>query len=119
MNPMERQMKLGTDLIELNADTLRKLAEIDTDAMSKVFNVNQEFVQGLSEIKDFSAWMDYLRQYSQSMMDSTQEVMKDRTEIVTQATESFGEIIRKAFETEPEAPEPASKSKAKTPPIAA
>ena len=62
MNPIERQMKLGTDLIELNADTLRKLAEIDTDALSKAFNMNQEFVQGLSEIKDFSAWMDYLRQ---------------------------------------------------------
>ena len=54
-------------------------------------------------------------------MDSTQEAMKDRTEIVTQATESFGEIIRTAFETEsePEPSKPASKSKAKAAPIAA
>ena len=112
MNPFEQQMQLGRDLMELNAQWLRKIAEFDTENFNKYVQLNQDFAAKLPEIKDVQGYWDLQRDYGEKLWNDTQEVMKTRGEMLQQAASEGGEVVRKAFTTETEKPKKASAAKA-------
>ena len=104
MNPMEKQMQLGQELMELNSECFRKLTELDSENFSKYVEMNQEFASKLPEVKDLQGFMDLQREYGEHLWSTTQEVMQARGKLVQEAVDANGEAFRKAFTSEEEAP---------------
>ncbi|MEM7001906.1 MAG: phasin family protein [Pseudomonadota bacterium] len=111
MNPIERQMKLARELMELNTEWFRKIAEYDVQNVQKYVEMNQEFAQKLPEVRDIQSFADLQREYGETLWTNTQEVMKARGEMVREAFEANGDAWRTAFSNE-EVVEAAPKAKA-------
>ncbi|MXX28429.1 MAG: phasin family protein [Gammaproteobacteria bacterium] len=111
MNTMERQAALGREWFELNTGTLRRLAELQTEGVQKVFETNRTFAEKLPEVKDITSFMELQREYGEAMWNGFTEGMKANGEVLKEAVESAGELLRGAFATEePKAPETTKKS---------
>ncbi|MCZ6888563.1 MAG: phasin family protein [Gammaproteobacteria bacterium] len=97
MNPLERQLQLGRELFEINANAWRKLAEFDSETLRKYVEFNQNFAQQLPEVKDFSGFVELQRTYGETLWQNAQDVLKTRGEIVRDAVEVAGGAVRGAF----------------------
>jgi len=97
MNPFEQQMKLARELMELNAEWFRKIAEFDSSNLQKYVELNQEFAQKLPEVKDIQSFLDLQREYGETLWNGTQEVVKARGEMLREVVEANGEAMRSAF----------------------
>ncbi len=110
MNPFEKQVQLGRDLMELNSEWMRKISEFDTSNFQKYVELNQEFAQKLPEVRDIQSFVELQREYGETLWNSTQEVMQSRGDMVREAFEANSETIREAFAAEE--PKPAEKKPA-------
>lgn len=102
MNQFEKQVQLGRELMELNAEWFRKIAEFDTQNFQKYVELNQNFAQRLPEVRDMQAFMDLQREYGESLWNGTQEAFQSRGDMVREAIEANGNAIRSAFTPEEE-----------------
>ena len=114
MNPIEQQMKLGRDLMELNSDWFRKLAEFDSKSFSDYIQFNQDFVGRLPEVKDIQGFVDLQREYGEQLWNGAQETLKTRGEMLRDAFNANNETIRKAFSPEAEEKPQAKRTSAKS-----
>ena len=114
MNPFEQQMKLGRDLMELNSEWFRKLAEFDSRNFNDYVQFNQDFAGRLPEVKDIGGFVDLQREYGEQLWNSTQETMKVRGEMLRDAFNAGNETIRKAFSPEAEEKPQAKRSSTKS-----
>ena len=100
MNYFEKQMQLGRELMELNAEWFRKIAEYDVDNVRKFMEFNQDFAGRLPEVRDVQSFVDLQREYGERLWEGTQEAVKGRGELLREAVEEGGEALRKAFSQE-------------------
>lgn len=114
MNPIEQQMKLGRDLMELNSDWFRKLAEFDSKSFSDYIQFNQDFAGRLPEVKDIQGFVDLQREYGEQLWNGAQETLKTRGEMLRDAFNANNETIRKAFSPEAEEKPQAKRTSAKS-----
>ncbi len=105
MNPFEKQVKLGRELFEVNTSTVRKLVELGGEELRKVWELNQEFAQKLPEVRDISTFVELQREYGQSVWEGMQTAIQSRGEIVKDAVEQSGGLIRDVFNAETPAEE--------------
>ena len=111
MNSMERQAAFGREWFELNTGTLRRLAELQTEGVQKVFETNRTFAEKLPEVKDITSFMELQREYGESMWNGFSEGLKANGEVLKEAVESAGELLRGAFTAEePKTPATTKKS---------
>ncbi|MCP5178626.1 MAG: phasin family protein [Pseudomonadales bacterium] len=104
MNPFEKTMQFGRDLMELNAEWFRKIAEFDGESVRKYIEVNQEFGKKLPEVRDVQSFLDLQRTYAETLWSNTQETFKARGELVKEAVEANTSVWRDAFQAaKPEA----------------
>ena len=106
MNPFEQQMKLGRELMELNSEWFRKLAEFDAKNLSDYVQFNQDFAGKLPDVKDIQDFMELQREYGEQLWNNTQAAMKARGEMLQDALNANGETLRKAFTPEEENTQP-------------
>lgn len=111
MNLMERQMQLGRDLMELNSEWFRKIAEFDAENLNKYVSLNQDFATRLTEVRDMQGFMDLQREYGEQLWNGTQEALQSRGEMLQQVADANGELMRNAFTPAEEKPK-ARKAKA-------
>ncbi len=97
MNPFEQQMKLARNLMELNTEWFRKLAEFDSKNFSSYIQFNQDFAGKLPEVKDIQGFAELQREYGKQLWDNTRAALKSRVEMQREAFEANSEIIRKAY----------------------
>jgi len=102
MNPFETQARLGRELFEVNTSTIRKFVELGGEELRKVWEFNQEFAQKLPEVRDISSFVELQREYGQSVWEGVKSAAQSRGEIVKDAVEQSGGLIRNAFN--PDAP---------------
>ena len=112
MNPIERQMKLARELMELNTEWFRKIAEFDGQNFQKYVDMNQEFAQRLPQVRDVQGFVDLQREYGEALWSNTQEVFKARNDMLREAMEANGEAVRGAWDAN-EAPVEEKKPAAK------
>lgn len=112
MNPFERQLQLGRELMEINAEWFRKIAEFDSENLNSYVQLNQEFAGKLPEVKDIQGFMELQREYGEKLWSGTQEALQARGELVQQAVDASGELLRKAFSPEEEKPKATRKTSA-------
>ena len=100
MNPIEKGTKLGRDLFEINTESLRKIAELSAENFKRYMELNQDYLQKLPEVREFSAFIELQRDYGQSLWEGVQDDMKARGEIVREAVEHSGSALRHVFSSD-------------------
>jgi len=97
MNQFEKQLQMGRDLVELNAQWFRKIAEFDGDNVRKYVEINQEFARRLPQVSDFESFMGLQREYGETLWNGTQEAFKARSELLREALEANSTSVRSLF----------------------
>ena len=97
MNALEKTSKVGRDLFEINADTLRKITELSAENFKKYLELNQDFMQKLPEVRELGAFVELQRDYGKTLWQGIQQDVKARGEILRTAVEQTGTVIRGAF----------------------
>ncbi len=100
MNPIEQQLKLARDLMELNTEWFRKLAEFDSKNLSNYIQFNQDFAGKLPEVKNIQGFVELQREYGEQLWNNTQKALQTRGEMLRDAFNANNETIRKAFTPE-------------------
>ena len=80
MSMIEKQAKLGRELLELNVDTVRKFAELSSENFRKYMELNQNYAEKLPEIREVSAFVELQRDYGQSLWEGVREDFAERLE---------------------------------------
>ena len=104
-NGMENVGKLGRQLFDLNNDTMVKFVELSADNFKKYLELNQNYVAKLPEVNDMSSFVELQREYGQNLWEGVQADMRARGELVREAVEQTGSLVRGTFEGEAEAAE--------------
>ncbi|MBM4202858.1 MAG: phasin family protein [Gammaproteobacteria bacterium] len=112
MNAFEKSFQFGRDLMEMNAEWFRKLAEFDGQSVRKYIEFNQEFGKKLPETKDPAGFFELQRTYVEQLWNGTQETVKARNELVKEAFQANGSAWRKVFDAAKPAEQPADVAKA-------
>jgi hypothetical protein len=97
MNAFEKGAQLGRDLFEINAETLRKITELSAENLKKYVELNQNYLQKLPEVREFGTFLELQRDYGQSLWKGMQEDLKARGQILREAVEGSGGVLRGAF----------------------
>ncbi len=116
MNPFEQQMQLARELMELNAEWFRKLAEFDSKNLGSYVQFNQDFASKLPEVNDIQGFVELQREYGEQLWSNTQKALTTRGEMLREAFEAQNTAVRKAFspaEKEAEASKEDTKAQAK------
>ena len=72
--------------------------------MQKYVEFNQEFAQKLPEVTDMPSFMDLQRSYTEQLWEGTQDVMRHRGEMMTEAMTQQGEMLKEMFSVSEAAP---------------
>lgn len=97
MNAFEKSAQVGRELFEINAGTLRKITELSAENFKRYIELNQEYLQKLPEVREVSTFVELQREYGQSLWKGMQEDLKARGEILREAVEGSGTVLRSAF----------------------
>jgi len=109
MNVFENQSKLGRELFEINTQAVRRMAELAGEDMQKFFETNQNFASRLPEVKDINGFFELQREYGEALYSEVSERLQTRGEVIREAVERGGEVLRGAFNPEATAEAPAAK----------
>ncbi len=104
-NGMENIGKLGRQLFDLNNETMVKFVELSSDNFKKYVELNQSYVSKLPEVSDVSSFVELQREYGQNLWEGVQADLRARGEIVREAVETTGSLVRGSFSEEEAAPE--------------
>ncbi len=97
MNPFEKQLEVGRELMELNAQWFKKIAEFDVQNVQKYVELNQTFAQRLPEVKDVETFMGLQREYGETLWNGAQEVLRERGEMVREVATANAEVLKSAY----------------------
>jgi hypothetical protein len=118
MSIRDRQADLGKNLFQINANTLRGLAELGRDNVEKYFELNASFWDRLPEVEGFSGFAELQREYNESVWEGVKESAQSQAELLKEALEESGDALKAAFTPEEEeevaAESAKTKKKAKT-----
>jgi hypothetical protein len=106
-NGLENAGKLGRQLFDLNNATMVKFVELSSENFKKYVELNQNYVSKLPEVNDVSSFVELQREYGQNLWEGMQADMRARGEIVREAVEQTGSLVRGTFEDAEEAAAPA------------
>ncbi len=106
MNPFEKQLQIGRELFELNANALRRMVELDADSFRALVETNQSFFARLPEVKDLPGFVSLQREYGETVWNGAQEAMKTRGDLLRDSMGKAGELVRGAFDATAETDAP-------------
>ena len=106
MNPFEKQLQIGRELFELNANALRRMVELDADSFRAMVETNQSFFARLPEVKDLPGFVSLQREYGETVWNGAQEAMKERGDLLRDSMGKAGELVRGAFDAAAETDAP-------------
>ncbi len=99
MNIIERQADFGRTLFEINQNTVQELFRSTRENFQKYFELNGDFSQRLTEIRDVSSFVELQREYSETLWGNVREASQSQTEILKSAVEETSNAVRKVFAT--------------------
>ncbi|MEM6708070.1 MAG: phasin family protein [Pseudomonadota bacterium] len=94
---IDRQMKLGRELVELNTSTARRLFEVQTQGVRQYFETNEEFAKRLPEVRDVTSFIELQREYGQTLWNDAQHSFRENGSVIREAVEHTGKALRAAF----------------------
>lgn len=105
MSILEKQMKLGRDLFEINTGVLRQMVELQTNGVRQYFETNKQFASKLPNVRDVSSFVEIQRDYGQALWSDAQSNMRTGGSVLKSAAENTGTALREAFTANAEAAE--------------
>jgi hypothetical protein len=114
MSIRDRQIELGKNLFQINANTLRGLAELGRDNVEKYFELNASYWEKLPEVGGFTGFVELQREYNESMWEGVKESAQSQADLFKDALEESGDALKAAFAQEEEEEEVASTPAKKT-----
>ena len=106
MNPFEKQLQIGRELFELNANALRRMVELDADSFRAMVETHQSFFARLPEVKDLPGFVSLQREYGETVWNGAQEAMQVRGDLLRDSMGKAGELVRGAFDATAETDAP-------------
>ncbi|MGE0622706.1 MAG: phasin family protein [Pseudomonadales bacterium] len=106
-NGMENVAKLTRQLFELNNSTIVKFVDLSSENFKKYLELNESYVSKLPEVSDLSSFVELQREYGQNLWEGVQADLRARGEIVREAVEQTGSLVRGTFSAD-EAPQAAA-----------
>ena len=97
MSRIEKGAQLGRELFDLNTSTWTKIVELSNENFKKYVELNQSFVAKLPEVSDISSFVELQRSYGQDLWEGVQSDLQARGEIVREAVEQTGGLVRGVF----------------------
>ena len=80
----------------------RRLFELNNDNFKKYLELNQTYVAKLPEVNDVSSFVELQREYGQNLWEGVQADVRARGELVREAVEQTGSLVRGTFQDEAE-----------------
>jgi hypothetical protein len=114
MSIRDRQADLGKNLFQINANTLRGLAELGRDNVEKYFELSASYFEKLPEVDGLSGFVELQREYNETMWEGVKESAQSQADLLKDALEESGDVLKAAFvpeEEEEAAAKPAKKKK--------
>jgi hypothetical protein len=114
MNIKDRQIELGKNLFQINANTFRGLAELGRDNVEKYFELNASYWEKLPDVDGFAGYVELQREYNESIWEGVKESAQSQADLLKDALEDSGDVLKAAFvpdEEEEAAEMPAKKKK--------
>lgn len=100
MNIIEKQTNLGKSLYEINTSTIKEIAELQGENISKYFNTNREFAKRLPEITSISDFLGLQKEYNETLWSNARGAVEAQTEIVKGAFSGTRDAVKLAFTAE-------------------
>jgi len=97
MSAYGKSIQVGRELVDVNADALRKLSELSAESFKRYVDINQSYVQQLTEVRELGGLAELQRSYGRDLWSGLQEDLKARGELAREAVEETGTILREAF----------------------
>ena len=97
MNILEKQMKLGRDLFEINTGVLRQMVELQANGVRQYFETNQQFAGKLPNVRDLNSFVEIQRDYGQALWSDARENLRTSGTVLKSAVENTGSALREAF----------------------
>lgn len=97
MSRIEKGAQLGRDLFDLNNTTWGKIAQLSGDNFKNYLELNQSYFAKLPEVSDVSSFVELQRTYGQDLWDGVQADLQARGEIIREAVEQTGGLVRGVF----------------------
>jgi len=97
MNILEKQVKLGRDLFEINTGVVRQMVELQANGVRQYFETNQEFASKLPKVRDVSSFVEIQRDYGQALWSDAQSNFRTGGGVLKSAVENTGTALREAF----------------------
>lgn len=112
MSSKDTQTTLGKNLFQINANTLRGMAELQRDNIEKYFELNANYWERIGEVGEFTDFFELQRDYNESMWNGFKESVQSQTGLIKDALEESSGAVKAAFIKEEE-PAPAKAAKKK------
>jgi len=93
-NGLENAAKLSRELFDLNNSTMTKFVELSSENFKKYMELNQSYVTRLPEVSDVSSFVELQREYGQNLWEGVQADLRTRGDIVREAVEQTGSLVR-------------------------
>lgn len=97
MNILEKQMKLGRDLFEINTGVVRQMVELQANGVRQYFETNQQFAGKLPNVRDVSSFVEIQRDYGQALWSDAQANLRTSGSVLKSAAQNTGTALREAF----------------------
>ena len=97
MSRIEKGAQLGRELFDLNNSTWTKIVELGNENFKKYVELNQSYVAKFPEVSDVSSFVELQRSYGQDLWQGVQSDLQSRGEIVREAVEQTGGLVRGVF----------------------
>lgn len=100
MSIIERQTELGRSIIEINTNSLKELATLQRENLTRYFSANRSFGEKLPEVKDVASFVSLQREYGETLWGNVKDAVETHNGIVRGAFEETRLAVVKAFKTE-------------------
>lgn len=110
MSILKRQTVLGKSLYEINTNTVKELVNLQKDNVQNYFSVNKDFGARISEIKDVTSFVNFQKEYNQTLWNNAKGAVEAQNEIVKDAFSDTRNAVKLAFVQETEATETATET---------
>lgn len=94
MNSLERQMRIGRELFELNTRTMQKLGEITMEDLTRYADAGRQMGERLRDVKDPQSYLTLQREYFENLWNNAQASMQARNELIRQSVAEAGALIQ-------------------------
>ena len=96
---MEGVFKLNKDLMEENAESMKKLYEINSQYFSECVELAQTAQGKLVEVKTAGGLMELQREYNKGLWEATKTNYQANTDVMKDSYKTAGDSMKEVFES--------------------